>query len=158
VVRLTHGAGQPGLRRGVDQPTEDPAVRLFRLGTPIGSRVAGQQEMSTQMHVDDEVPVLVAHVEQHLVASDAGVVDDDVEAAFTVSAGDHFIGGRPLAYVTGYRDGLATGGLDLVEDVGALQCGVDVVDDDGGPGLGEPDGLRPAEPGSGTGHYRDAAG
>ena len=48
--------------------------------------------MAAQVHGDDGVPVLVGHVEQHPVAGDARVVDDDVEATESVGGGDQLVG------------------------------------------------------------------
>ncbi|WP_237024176.1 SDR family NAD(P)-dependent oxidoreductase, partial [Mycobacterium tuberculosis] len=46
-------------------------------------------------------------------------------------AGEQFVGRRALADITGYRDGLSTsigsGGADLVDDVGSIQGGLDIV-------------------------------
>jgi hypothetical protein len=41
----------------------------------------GHQERAAQVHADDQVPVVVGHLEQQVVAGDAGVVDQDVDAA-----------------------------------------------------------------------------
>ena len=57
------------------------------------------------------------HVVERLVAQDAGVVDDDVDGAERVDRGLH---DRLAAFGCGDRvgvgDGLAAGGLDLVDD------------------------------------------
>ena len=98
--------------------------------------------MAGQVHVDDGLPILREHVVEHLVAQDAGGVEDDVQPAegvarllhhrqAVVELGDRaVIGGR-----------LAARGLDLVDDflrrrlVRALAAaaGAGIVDDDLGP-------------------------
>ena len=83
------------------RPYTDPP--LLGLAAPVGGGVAGQQEMPAQVNGDDEVEVLVGHVEQHPVAGDAGVVDHDVQAAQTVGAGHQLVGGRALADVARAR-------------------------------------------------------
>ena len=70
------------------------------------------------------VPVLVGHVEQHPVAGDAGVVDDDVEAALASAVATNSSAVDALADVARDRDGLRAGSLDLVEDVGGVKCGL----------------------------------
>ena len=44
-------------------------------------RRARHEERAVQMHVDDRLPFLQAHVEEEAIAHDAGVVDDTVDAA-----------------------------------------------------------------------------
>jgi len=41
--------------------------------------VPGDGEVSLEVDGDDGVPLFFAHVEDHAVAEDAGVVDEDVE-------------------------------------------------------------------------------
>ena len=45
------------------------------------------EEGAAQVHVEDEVEVLLAHVEQRLVAQDAGVVHQHVDVAVLVQRG-----------------------------------------------------------------------
>ncbi len=71
------------------------------------------------------------------------------------AVGDQFVGRVALADVAGDRDGLGAGGGDLVEHVGGVERGGDVVDDDGGAGAGQADGLGAAQPRGRTGHHRD---
>ena len=114
--------------------------------------------MTAQMHRDHRIPVLIGHVEQHPVPGDAGIVDHDVETTQTIGAGNQFVGGRPLADIADHRDGLGAGRADLIEDVGCIQGLGHVVDDEGGPGTRQPDGLGAAQAGCGAGHHRDASG
>ena len=110
------------------------------------------------MHRDDGVPVLVGHVEQHPVAGDPRVVDDDAQPAEAVGGGDQLVGGGPLADVAGDGDGLGPGGGDLVEDVGLVERGRDVVDDDRRAGSRKPDGLGAAQSRGRARHHRDQSG
>jgi hypothetical protein len=60
------------------------------------------------MDADDGVEVLFAHVEDHAVAQDAGVVDDDVELAEIIErALDDAFGGLEIADALEARDRLA---------------------------------------------------
>src|SRR5690606_15196131 len=99
---------------GVDDPAVHLPAGLLGLGAPVGGRIAGQQEMTAQVHRDDGVPVLIGHVEQHLVAGDPGVVHDDAQSAQVVGGLNQFVGGGPLADVAGDRHPLGAGGGDLV--------------------------------------------
>ena len=117
--------------------------------------------MATQVHGDDKVPFLVGHVEQHPVSGDPGVVDHDVQSAQSVGTGDEFVGSRTLADVTWNRDGLgtpSTGGRDLVDDVGGIQGGGQVVDDDRGAEPRQAERLGAAKPRGRTGNHRDLSG
>src|SRR4051812_3183254 len=50
----------------------------------VQHRFADGGERSSQMHADDGVEVVVAHLPQHRVAQHAGVGDQDVEASEVV--------------------------------------------------------------------------
>ena len=63
-----------------------------------------------------------------------------------------------LADVAGDRDGLGPGGGDLVDDVGFVQRGGDVVDDDRRARPRQADGLRAAEARGRARHHRDVSG
>ena len=108
--------------------------------------MAGRVEVALEVHRDDGVPVGLVHVEDHLVAEDAGVVDDDVEPAERL---DRLVDHRPRAGerrdVAGVGDRLTAPATDHVDDglgdglVGALTArrAAEVVDDDLGPGIGQ---------------------
>ncbi len=121
--------------------------------------------MPLEVDADDEVEVLLAHVEEHPVPQEPGVVHQDVElpepvdrrlheAERVVPVGD--------VAVVGHR--FAAGGRDLVHHgVGgalllfSLQGAAVVVDDDAGSEEGELEGLGPSQPAPGPGHDRDLA-
>ena len=112
--------------------------------------------MATQVHLEDEVELLVGHVEQHLVAGDAGVVDDDVEPAELLGGRlQHGLGGGALPHVTGDDERLDA---DLADLLGCLlgRAG-QVVEDHVGAGSGEGERFRATEPGTGTGDDCDAS-
>ena len=112
--------------------------------------------MATQVHLEDEVELLVGHVEQHLVAGDAGVVDHDVEPAELVDGGlEHRLGGGALPHVAGHDERLDPDGADLLGRL--LRCAGEVVEHDVGAGVGQREGLGPAEPGACTGDDGDPA-
>ena len=112
------------------------------------------------MGVDDAVPLLLGHVEQHAFAQDAGHADGTVEAAELVDRGLH----EPLAGlhrrdVVGNGDRGATGRLDLRRDrlsdlarqLRPVHAHAVVVDDDACAfgGAGQRDCAADAAPGTG---------
>ena len=91
------------------------------------------------MHVDDGVPLLLTHVEDHPVAQDAGDVDENVELAVLVERlAHHVLGGLVVGDAVAVGDRFAAGLFDLLDHfVGwsaRRPCAVDVraevVDDD----------------------------
>ena len=65
VLTMLRGAGRPGLV----------------LVAPVGGNVAGRAEVAAQVDADHVVPLALGHVDDEAVAQDAGVVDEDVDAA-----------------------------------------------------------------------------
>src|SRR3546814_10767871 len=64
------------------------------------SDLAGRCEGALQVHLDDRVPLGLAHVREHAVAQDPGVVDEDVETTEGVDRGaDEALGTVPVADV-----------------------------------------------------------
>ena len=81
------------------------------LRPPVGGRVAGGHEVALQVDVDDRVPLLLGHVDEHPVAQDAGVVDQDVEVAEGLDGGvDETLAALPVGNVVGVGHRLAAGG------------------------------------------------
>jgi hypothetical protein len=71
--------------------------------------------------LEDEVPVLVLHVLEADIAQDAGVVDEDIDAAESLDGRLDDAVAILDAVVVG--DGLAASGLDLVDDnIGSLDA------------------------------------
>ena len=102
------GRGVVGLaavaERGDAREVEDLAVLLLDevlLGGP------GHQERTAQVDAHDQVPVLVGHLEQQVVAGDAGVVDQHVDPAELVDdPRDRGLDGLGVADVGADADGL----------------------------------------------------
>jgi hypothetical protein len=66
---------------------------------------------------DDGVPLRLVHVEEHPVAQDPGVVDEDIQAPeLVVRLVDHLLRGVPIGDVAAVRDGFTAHGFDLVHD------------------------------------------
>ena len=107
------------------------------------------------MHLEDEVELLVGHVEQHLVAGDAGVVDDHVEPTELLRGRlQHGFRSGALPHVTGHDERLDA---DLTDLLGCLLgCAGQVVEDHVRPGSREGERFRATEPGTGTGDDCDA--
>ena len=110
--------------------------------------------MALQVDTDHVVPVGLLHVEAHLVPEDAGVVDQDVQAAEGVDGlVDQRLGPLPGADVGGVDRRVAAAGLDQLDDLLggvlvaplALQGGADVVDDHLGALGGQQQGLLPSD-------------
>ena len=77
-----------------------------------------RHEVTLEVDVDDRVPLLLGHVEAHLVAEDPGVVDEDVEPAELVDRlRDQRLAAVPGRDVVEVGDGLPAGGDDLVDDL-----------------------------------------
>ena len=118
------------------------------------------------MHVDDAVPVGLAHREHHAVTEDAGVVDQDVEATEGLDRLlDHGLGFVEVSDVGAIDDGFATHALDLFDDLfgraligaGAIGGTAQVVDDDLGSVLGQHERMLTADASTGSGDDGDAA-
>ena len=96
------------------------------LGPPVAGGVAQRGEVALEVHADDRVPLLLASVDEHPVAQEAGVVDEDVEPAEGV---DRRCGpGRCAPSQSATSSPLATASpaarLDLVDHlVGGPRCG-----------------------------------
>ena len=131
-------------------------------------------EVALEVDVDDGVPLVFGHVEDHAVAKDAGDVDEDVDAAEGVDAlADHVLAalGGGDGVVVG--DGVAAGGgssyggrcADLVAHLvggagvvsGAVDVDAGVVDDDVRALLREEQGDGAADAAAGAGDYGVAA-
>ena len=112
---------QPGLRRRVvrlpavaqrrrARQVDDPAP--LRLGHVLLHR-PGHEERAAQVHVHDDVPVGVGHLEQQVVAGDPGVVHQHDRRAELrgdpVDGGLHLLG---VADVGAHGQRAAAGGLD----------------------------------------------
>src|SRR6202042_297521 len=101
--------------RGVDDPRVDVLARLGAVAPVEGGEVGGG-EVALQVDTDDVVPVRLVHVERHLVAQDAGVVDQDVELAPGVDRlVDQVLGARPGGDVVRVQVGFAAGRLDVLD-------------------------------------------
>ena len=118
-------ADQPGLRRRVvglagvahladhRADGDDPAAALLQ--HRLQRRLA-EGEGRGQVGGDDLVPVGALHAQHQLVAGDAGVADQDVEAAVAGDdVGDDRRGGGAVGHVEGHGLGAAARGRDLVD-------------------------------------------
>ena len=95
VVGLAHVAVDARRRRRVD---DAGVVGLAGLGAlpPVRGGVPARREGALQVDLDDGVPLRLAHVGEHAVAEDPGVVDEDVETAEGVHGGlDEALRRRP---------------------------------------------------------------
>ena len=111
VVRLA-GVAEARRRRGVD---DDAALALL---PEVGAGGPRDVEVTPQVDGDDGVPVLGRHVEDHAVAEDAGVVDDDVQPSPVVEGQlDELLAGLRLDDVVVVGDRLAAHRLDLLHDL-----------------------------------------
>ena len=122
--------------------------------------------MTLQVHLDDRVEFLLGHVEAHLVAEDPGVADEHVEATEGLDRlVDHPLGAAPARAVVVVRGRVATGRLDLVDDllcrrlVGPLTCSraAEVVHDDLRALLREEQRLGAPDAAAGAGDHGDLA-
>ncbi|MNS88719.1 hypothetical protein D3C72_1227070 [compost metagenome] len=123
-VQHVHQADHAGLRRAIvglaeisvhaggGRGHEDAPVALLAHDGPHGARaIRGAQ----QVHVHDGVEVFGAHLGESLVAQDAGVVDQDVDAAPCVHRpAGHGRDIGTVAHAAAIGDCLAAGRGDLV--------------------------------------------
>lgn len=93
------------------------AVLLFPEVWPCGSRTL---VCSLDVHLHNEVPVLILHVLEADIPEDAGIVDEHVDPAKGLDRRlDDLVSILNRVVV---RDGLAAGGCDFVDDsVGRLE-------------------------------------
>jgi hypothetical protein len=126
----------------------------------------GRGEGALEVDLDHRVPLRLAHVGEHAVTEDAGVVDQDVEPAEGLDGGrDEPLGAVPVADVIGVGDGLAAHGLDLVHDVLGralvvalpVHRATEVVDDDLGAVVGQQQRVLASDAPSRTRDDGDAA-
>ncbi len=113
-------------------------------------------ESALQVHVDHGIPVGLLHVEDHAVAEDAGVVDEDVEPAELVDGlFDHPSGLVEVGDIGPVDDRFAAGRADLVDDAPgrshiatrSVDITPEIVDDDlGAPGSQQQSVLAPDTP------------
>ena len=159
------GVGEQARRaRRVDDVARlGPAV--LGLLAPVGGGPPARGEVALQVDAHDVVPLGLGHVDEHAVAQDAGVVDEDVEVAERLDRRvDEALGALPVGDVVAVGDGLAAERLDLGDDLvgravvgaGAVVGAAAVVDDDLGPFGGEQQGVLAAEAAPGPGDDRDA--
>src|SRR5436309_9071114 len=160
VVRLPRVAVDA--RGGRDR--DDPPAPLL---AHAAGGVPGAVEGALQVDGDDRVPLLLAHVEDHAVAQDAGAGDERIEAAPGLERrADDARGAVPGGDRLGVGDGLAAGAADLLDHVeggaarrrAAVERDAVVVHDHPRALGGEPDGDAPSDAAARAGHDRDAAG
>ena len=98
------------------------------------------------MHIHDCLPLLVAHLLDHVVPGVAGVVDDDVEAAELLDRRvDEALGKAVLRHAADAGHRLAAGGFDR-RDRFLRRGGIKIVDYHAGAFGGEFEGDFPAYP------------
>src|SRR5207237_3761031 len=113
VVRLAGIPEEAAARAEGDDP---PVATLAH----VGARVPDAVEGALQMDGDDRVPLLLAHVEDHPVAEDAGAGDERVEPApFLERRADDAAGAVPGRDGVGIRDRLPASALALLHHVEA---------------------------------------
>src|SRR5439155_1546311 len=160
VVRLPRVAEQPRARAEGDDPPVAPLAHV-RAG------VADAVEGALQMHGDDRVPLLLAHVEDHPVAQDAGAGDERIETAPRLERrADDARGALPGGDRVGVGDGPAAGAADLLDHIesgaarghAAVEGDAVVVHDHLRALGGEPEGDAPADAAARASDDRDAAG
>ncbi len=94
-------------------------------------------EMPLEMNPHHSVPLVFGHGDQHPVAHESCVVDDDVEPTEGVDgAGDHVLARIPVGHIGHDRNSLTAGGDDLVGH-GMRRVGVEVVHHHACPLCGE---------------------
>ena len=158
VVGLPFRSEKARLRRSVDDAPVHRRPGFLGFRPPVGSGVAAQEEMAAKMNFEYQIPVFVRHVEQHPVAHDAGIVDDDVDTAeLPLRCFHQCVGGRTLTDVACHEFDFGAETADLLERCFDGLVRGQIVDDQRRTGLRQTDGLELSEPRSGTGHDGDLA-
>ncbi|MNT41603.1 hypothetical protein D3C72_1779670 [compost metagenome] len=163
-VQHVHQADHASLRRAVVRLAEiavharrgrghqDAAVALLAHDRPDGARAVGRPQ---QMHVDDRIEIVGAHLGEGLVAQDARIVDQDVDAPPDVHrARRHGLHGGAVADVASVGDGVAARGPDLARD--RLGRAPEVVDHDPAAARRQSQCMAAAQPLTRAGHDGDA--
>ena len=158
VVGLADRAEQEGLGRGVHDPRVHRVAGGVALLPPVGGGQPRGHEVPAQVHPQDQVPLLLGHREDHPVAQDPGVVDQDVQLPVRLERRrQQLLARRPLRDVSGGHDGLPARGPDLG---GHRLHGVSrqVVEHQPRPGPGQRQRFGPAEAVARPGHDGHPAG
>ncbi|KAG1245623.1 hypothetical protein G6F68_014981 [Rhizopus microsporus] len=131
---------------------QDTAVSLLTHDRPDSTRAVGRAQ---QMHVDHCVEIVGAHLGEGLVAQDAGIVDQDIDAAPGIHRPRHHdVHGSAVADVAAIGDGPAARGQDLVGH--GLRRAPEVVDHHAAATRGQLQRMAAAQPLAGAGHDGDA--
>src|SRR5207248_4649387 len=128
---------EPAAPAGVGRDHDDAPAALPAHGEAGG---LGAEEGALEVDVEQQVPVGFFQLEDGLALEQAGVVDEDVDAAEGGErGGDDAAGLRDVAEVGGMPGGATAEGADLLADGGA-GLGVAAVDEDVGALAGEGEG------------------
>src|SRR6218665_2600367 len=112
-TRISDDAVQAGRRTGVDDARHALAASLG-LPAPVHRGVAHRGKGAAQMDADHRIEVCDVHVDERLVAQDAGVVDQHIERTERGDRGlDQPPCALPVGHVVGVGNGLAAQGADL---------------------------------------------
>ncbi len=158
VVRLAEVPHEAGVGGGIDDPARD--VVVFHV--PGGGATAIKR--SVEMDGDHRPPFVVFHLGERLVAEDARIVHEDVEATEVLERGLHDpLGAFGVGYGVGVRHGRPARLADLrdhgLRHRGAAAAAVprdaDVVDHELRPFGRQGQGMSPAQPSAGSGDDRD---
>ena len=114
------GGGIVGLSEVADQArrgrhvNERPAALLPEV---IGGR-ARHEKAAVQMDINDRLPFLDVHLEEHAVTQDAGIVDDAIDAAEEIDRRlDDVVGRLPGRHVIGVGQCFTTGGTNFIDNL-----------------------------------------
>src|SRR5699024_2649111 len=98
VVRLAGGSHECGFGGSVDNAPEDRPAGCLAGGPEVHTGGVAERGVAFEMDVDDLVPFVLGEVEDHRVAHDPRVVDDDIESPERVDGGfDKLVPGLPRA-------------------------------------------------------------
>ena len=116
VVGLTHRGEDEGLGGGADGTAVDGPTLLLAGLAPVGRGVPQAAEVALHVHPEDRVELILLHVEDHLVATEAGVAHQDIEVAELADGRlEHRLRVVPIGHVAEVRHGFAAGLLDLLD-------------------------------------------
>ena len=114
---------------------------------------AGEEERAAQVDVDHRVPLLVLHADDHVVAGDAGIVDQDVQPTPQLDdLVDHLVDAVAMGHVAGDRLGRCRRRRWMAATVSARLSALMSMQATLAPAAARIDGDAPAQSPAGPGH------
>ncbi|VWX50171.1 hypothetical protein NOVOSPHI9U_260204 [Novosphingobium sp. 9U] len=164
IVGLADVGEQRRVRGRVDHASVN-GISGLGLEAPVVGGMVQRRERTLQVNLDDAVPLVLAHVHEHAIAQDTGVVDQDVEPTEGIDRLlHHLLRIAPVGDIGRVHRRLAAHRLDRRDDflrrrlVGTFAggAGTEIIDDNLGALFGQLERMRASETSSGARNDCDA--